>query len=112
MDKTFTSPYAPLWSKYRPAVVKMMVEARNAPQTYQLFAHEVCALAPKNKNLKFTMRVQRSKSTTNLKDSAIASDLLHTLTLSNKANELMEQHEYEFTLGRDFTLSVSIVDPS
>jgi hypothetical protein len=110
MDKTFTSPYAPLWNKYRPAVVKMMVDARSAPQTYQLFEHEVCALAPKTRNVKFTMRVQRSKSLTNLKDSVIASDLLHTLSLSNKAMELMELHAYEFTLGRDFTLSVSIVE--
>lgn len=110
MDKTFTSPYAPLWNKYRPAVLKMMVEAKNAPQTYQLFEHEVRAHAPKTKNVKFTLRTQRSKSVTSLKDSVIASDLLHALNLSNKATELMEQQSYEFTLNRDYVLSVSIIE--
>lgn len=109
MDKTFTSPYAPLWNKYRPAVLKLMVDAKTAPQEYQLFAHEVRALAPKSKSLSFTMRVQGNKPLTSIKDSVIASDLLHALTLSKKATELMEQNAYEFTLTRDFKLHVAIV---
>lgn len=109
MDKTFTSPYAPLWSKYRPAVLKLMMDAKTAPQEYQLFSHEVRALAPKGKSLGFTMRVQRNKPLTSIKDSVIASDLLHALTLSKKATELLEQDTYEFTLTRDFKLQVAIV---
>jgi hypothetical protein len=110
MDKTFTSPYAPLWNKYRPALLKLMVDAKTAPQEYQLFAHEVRSLAPKGKSLGFTMRVQHNKPLTKIKDSIIASDLLHALTLSKKATELMEQDAYEFTLSRDFKLHVAIVE--
>lgn len=110
MDKTFTSPYAPLWSKYRPVLLKLMVDAKAAPQEYQLFAHEVRALAPKGKSLGFTMRVRHNKPITSIKDSIIASDLLHALTLSKKATELMEHDAYEFTLSRDFKLQVAIVE--
>ncbi|HMV08738.1 MAG TPA: hypothetical protein PK325_12160 [Cyclobacteriaceae bacterium] len=109
MDKTFTSPYSPLWNKYRPAIVKMMIEAPNGTQTYRLFAHEVKALDPKSRSSKFTLRIENSKSIVNPKDSVIASDLFHALTLSNRASGLMQQHTFEFTLDRDFTLSVSIV---
>ncbi|MBL7835161.1 MAG: hypothetical protein JNK18_14475 [Cyclobacteriaceae bacterium] len=110
MDKTFTSPYLPLWNKYRPAVVKMMIEAHQAPQSYKLFAHEVKALDPKSRSSKFTLRTQNNKSIVTPKDSVIASDLFHALGTSNKATELMQQHTYEFVLDRDFTLSVSIVE--
>lgn len=110
MDKTFTSPFAPLWNKYRPVLLKLMVDAKTAPQEYQLFSHEVRALAPKGKSLGFTMRLQRNKSLTSLKDSIIASDLLHALTLSKKATELMENNTYEFTLSRDFKLQVAIIE--
>ena len=110
MDKTFTSTYVPLWNKYRPALLKLMVDAKTGPQEYQLFAHEVRSLAPKSKSLGFTMRVQRNKPLSSLKDSLIASDLLHTLTLSKKATELMELDIYEFTLSRDFKLHVAVVE--
>ncbi len=110
MDKTFTSPFSPLWNKYRPALLKLMVDAKTAPQEYQLFPHELRSLAPKGKSLGFTMRVQRNKPLTKIKDSIIASDLLHALTLSKKATELMEQDIYEFTLSRDFKLHVAIVE--
>lgn len=109
MDKTFTSTYTPLWNKYRPALLKLMVDAKTAPQEYQLFAHEVRSLAPKGKSLGFTMRVQHNKALTSIKDSLIASDLLHVLTLSKKATELMEQDTYEFALSRDFKLHVTVV---
>lgn len=108
MDKTFTSPFSSLWNKYRPAVVKMMTEAVNGPQTYKLFPHEVKALDQKARTFKFTLRVENSKPAATPKDSVIGSDLFYALTLSNKAKELMQQHVYEFTLDRDFTLSVSI----
>jgi hypothetical protein len=111
MDKTFTSAYAPLWSKYRPAILKLMMDAKTTPQEYQLFSHELKSIAPKaKKGLGFTMRAHRGKALTSLKDSLIASDLLHALTLSKKASELMEQDTFEFTLTRDYRLQVAIVE--
>ncbi|HET9053376.1 MAG TPA: hypothetical protein VFM90_04340 [Cyclobacteriaceae bacterium] len=110
MDKTFTSPFAPLWNKYRPVLLKLMLDAQTTPQQYQLFEHEVRSLAPKGKSLAFTLRVQHNKPLTKIKDSIIVSDLLHTLSLSKKATELMTQHTYEFTLGRDFRLHVAIIE--
>lgn len=111
MDQTFSSPYTLLWKKYRPAILKMMIDATQGPQTYQLFPHELRSITPKGKNTSFTLRAHQGKAVTKLKDSVIAQDLLFTLSTSKKATELLEQNTYEFTLNRDYALQVTLVQP-
>jgi hypothetical protein len=110
MDKTFASPYIPLWSKYRPVILKLMVDSKEAPQQYQFFSHELKSLNPKEKKaLSFTLRVFQGKAQNKIKDSVIANDLLYVLTLSQKATGLMEENTYEFTLTRDCRLEVTLI---
>ncbi len=111
MDKTFSSPYLPLWNKYRPVLLKMMVDAQANPQEYKLFMHEVKSPGVKEKKgLAFTFKAFHGKPLSTLKDSVIANDLLYVLTLSKKASELMEQHTYQFTLTRDYRLQIALAE--
>jgi hypothetical protein len=100
--------YAPLWNKYRPAILKMMLEAAAEPQTYKLMQHELVALDGKKKsNFGFSLRVSGSKAVNNIKDSELAQDLLNMLQLSRKATELTGLNTYDITLDRQLTLHVS-----
>lgn len=109
MDQLFPSSHSLLWKKYRPVILKMMLDARTAPQTYQLFAHELKANAPKGKSTSFTLLASKGKAVNNIRTSVIAQDLLGMISQSNKAVELMHDVTYEFTLGRDNVLYVSVL---
>jgi hypothetical protein len=110
MDQAFLSPYSLFWKKYRPVVVKLMADASQEPQEYQFFVHELQSITPKGKNPYFTMKLHKTKAVTPIKDVIIANDLLYALSLSKKANELMAEGTYEFSLNRDYKLRVSIVE--
>lgn len=110
MDQPFLSPYSLFWKKYRPVVLKLMIDASRAPQEYQFFVHELQSITPKGKNPYFTLRIHNSKAVTTVKDLVIAHDLLYALTLSKKANELTQEATYEFSLNRDYKLRVSVVE--
>ncbi len=102
--------YAPLWNKYRPAILKMMVDAANEPQQYKLMQHELVAMDSKKKGgFGFTLQVTRSKATNNIKTSEIAQDLLNMLQTSKKATELMGVSSYEIVLDKQFMLHVNKV---
>jgi hypothetical protein len=104
--------YAPLWSKYRPAVLKMMLAAGEQPQTYQLMQHEFTALDSRKKGgFGFSMSVAGRKATTNIKNSEVAQDLLHMLQLSRTGSELMAANMYEFSLDKQFKLHVTQLKP-
>lgn len=110
MDYTITPPYGPLWKKYRPVLVKMMLDAKNGPQQYRLFEHEIRLIVPIAKNPAFTLRAKQGKAISGTKDSLMARDLLITLQSSPKAVELMETAAYDFTLKRDYTLHIALAE--
>jgi len=85
-----------------------MLDAHTAPQTYQLFAHELKASAPKGKSTGFTLLANNNKALNKISTSAIAQDLLSMISQSKKATELMQDTTYEFTLGRDNKLRISV----
>jgi len=100
--------YTSLWSKYRPAILQLMVAAEFGPQEYRFFEHEFKALNPNEKTgVSFTMQVHQGKALNNIRTFAAAQDLLAVLSMSRKAAELMQEGRYEFTLSRKFTLSVA-----
>ena len=100
--------YTPVWHKYRPAIVKMMVDSVETPQAYKLFPHEFKALNSNQKGgFNFTLQVSKSRAVNNIKDSIIAQDLLQILQLSKKASELTEESSYEISLDKQFVLHVS-----
>ncbi len=101
--------YAPLWNKYRPVILKLMVDAATSPQQYKLAYHELQSMDNKKNGFGFSMVISGSKTVTNIKDSEIAKDLLNMLQLSPKGMELMALHSYKITLHRNFVLSVDQV---
>ena len=103
--------FGPFWSKYRPAILKMLVEAAEKPQQYRLTVHELAAMdGKKNSRFEFNLHVSGRKATNNIKNSAIAQDLLDMLQLSPKGSELISTHDYEIVLDKNFILHVSQVD--
>ena len=100
--------YNSIWNKYRPAILRMMLDAANEPQQYQLYAHEFHALSDRKRSrYSFTLRVSRGKAINNIRDSVIAHDLLNVLQLSRKATELMESDPYEIVLDGKFMLHIN-----
>lgn len=100
--------YVSLWNKYRPAILKLMVASEEGPQQYKFYGHEFKALNPKEKKgFAFTMQAANGKAVNNIKSSIVAQDLLYVLATSKKASELMGGSTYEFTLDKQFTLSVT-----
>jgi hypothetical protein len=112
MDPKFFSSmsnqvYVSLWNKYRPAILQLMMASEEGPQEYKLFGHEFKSLNPKEKGYSFTLQVHQGKALNNIKKSTTAQDLLYVLALSRKATELMGENKYEFTLDKQFNLSVT-----
>jgi len=100
--------YTPIWSKYRPAILKMMIDSDVQPQTYRLSNHEFKALNPKQKGgYTFAMQVSSGSVLSGLKDSVVAQDLWEILQLSPKAVELIASAKYEFAMDREFVLHVN-----
>jgi hypothetical protein len=107
-DSTANKPYIPLWIKYRPAILQMMVASSEAPQQYKMYAHEFKSLNPKEKGVySFTLEVTKGKAKNNIKASLVAIDLLHLLQTSRKATELMGADEFKFVLDKQFILHVT-----
>jgi hypothetical protein len=100
--------YASVWSKYRPAILKMMVDSSEAPQQYKLSDHEFRALNPKQKGgYTFTLQVANSRLSNNIKDFPVAQDLWAVLQLSRRATELIADSSYEFLMDKQFVLHVT-----
>jgi len=102
-----SKPYAPVWNKYRPAILKLMVASADEPQQYKLYSHEFKAMNPKEKGFSFTLQAFQGKAVNNIRKSPIAQDLLGILEQSKKASELMNTNTYEFTLDKHFVLRVT-----
>jgi len=100
--------YTPVWSKYRPAILKMMMDSLNAPQEYKLSAHEFRAMNAKQKGgYNFVLQVSKGKAINNIRDSVIAQELLEILQLSKKASELLDEAPYQISLDKQFVLHVT-----
>lgn len=109
-DTLQTSAFYPLWKKYRPVILKLMIDSKDGPQTYSLSKHEFTDLAPK-KNIvySFKMEIFQGKPLTPIKTSLVAQDFVAMLKQSLKANELMETITFNFELDKQFVLQVTSV---
>ncbi|MEP0985385.1 hypothetical protein [Ekhidna sp.] len=102
------SLYVLLWNKYKPVLVKLMRDSAEEPQEYQFIAHEFRDLNPKERGgHSFTLEAHRRRAQNNIKMSVVAQDLLEILIKSNTAYELMEEAMYEFTMDKQFKLTVT-----
>jgi hypothetical protein len=103
--------YLPIWSKYRPVILKLMLDSADEPQHYQLSGHEFKAMNARQKGgYNFVLQVQKGKALNNIRESQAAKELLEILQLSRKATELTEAAPYEITLDKQFVLHISKMD--
>lgn len=102
--------YLPVWSKYRPAILRLMIDSSIEPQQYKMSRHEFKAVESKQRSsCNFTLQVSKGKAINNIKDSEIAQGLLEVLLLSQKAKELSDTASYEIMMDKQFVLHVSKV---
>lgn len=102
--------YKLLWNKYRPALVKLMMDSEKEPQEYQFISHEFRDLNPKEKGgHAFTLEAHRGRPQNNIKMSVVAQDLINILAKSAKAQELMEVATYVFVMNKQFLLTITKV---
>lgn len=107
-----TELYRHIWNKYRPAILKMMVESTTSPQTYNMSAHEFTCINSRPKGgYQFNLQVANGKALNSIKESIIAQDLLFILQQSQKANELMGTGSYEISLDKKFVLHIQKLEP-
>jgi hypothetical protein len=100
--------YNALWQKYRPVILRLMVDSGAAPQQYQLSGHEITRLNPtERKGHSFALTLHKSKSVNNIRTSDIAKDLLTMLQQSKTAIDLSELATYEFIMDSKHVLRVS-----
>ncbi|MBL7857394.1 MAG: hypothetical protein JNM57_06875 [Cyclobacteriaceae bacterium] len=112
--------YTYLWSKYRPALLKLMIGSADSPQQYKFSNHEFKNINPKEKGgYSFTLKVFQGKAVNNIKASVVAQNLLEVLQQSKKASELLEASQYEFVMDKNFVLHIAklnavqeVVEPS
>ncbi|MEM6829548.1 MAG: hypothetical protein AAGA66_12120 [Bacteroidota bacterium] len=106
----FDGKYTNLWQKYRPMLLKLMVDAHESPQSYQFQKHEFSDLnGQKPSGYSFKMEVFKNEKK-NKVVSNVATDLLNTLQSSPKSEELTSENAYLFKLNNKFTLEVSRID--
>ncbi len=102
------NPYTSLWNKYRPMILKLMVDSEKDPQQYKLFSHEFKAVGIKEKTgYSFVLEVYQGKAVNKIKGSTVARDLLSVLQQSQKAFQLMNAAVYELKMDKQFMFHVT-----
>lgn len=110
--ETSQTPYSHVWHKYRPAILRLMVNAADAPQQYAFSDHEFRRMFPKNQSsLAFILYIHRSKAVNNIKTSPLAHALLGVLQQSKTADKLTEDSTYELMLDERFVFHVRKNEP-
>ena len=108
-DNIVTKEFYPIWKKYKPVILKMMIDSSDGnQQEYKLSKHEFTDVnSRKNASCSFKLEVYKGKSTKLTKSSVIATDLITMLKQSAKATELMNEKIYNISLDSSFTLLVN-----
>jgi hypothetical protein len=111
--ETLQTSYIHIWHKYRPVILRLMVNARETAQQYVFSGHEFKRVAPSYRGgLAFILYFHRSKALNNIKTSTLAKELLEILQQSQTAIKLAENSTFEFMLDRHFVFHVRKNDAS
>ena len=103
-----STEYNHIWHKYRPVILRMMIDANSGPQRYSFADHEFLRTNPKSKSaMAFILYMHGSKALNNIRTSPLAHSLLSTLRQSKTAMELTEHSTYELMLDKKFVLHVT-----
>lgn len=105
---SYDGKYVWIWEKYRPVILKLMIDSSSSTQEYQFSSHEF-----KDSNNKrdtgyaFKLTVHQGRSQNDIKKSLIAQDLLHVLRCSTTGEDLMQKATYQFDFDKHFKLCVT-----
>ena len=110
-ETTVTKEFFPIWKKYRPVILKLMIDSlEGTAQSYQFSKHEFSDVnTRKNAVFSFKMETHKGRVLHPKKASVVASDLLALLKQSAKAIELMDASVFTFVLDAQFNLTISSV---
>ena len=96
-----------IWHKYRPVILRLMVNARDASQRYLFSNCDFKTVVPTSRSsLAFILYFHRSKALNNIKTSSLAQALLGILKQSKTAIRLSEDSTYELMLDEHFMFHV------
>lgn len=102
-----TKTYTGLWNKYRPVILKMMIDSGNGAQSYQLSGHEFLAFNQMKKaTYTFSLAVAKGRVVSGARDSIVAQDLWEILQMSPKATELIANGGFNFSMDKQFVFHV------
>lgn len=105
---SYEGKYTHLWQKYRPMILKLMVDAETEPQIYKFQSHEFSDLNnDKPTGYSFKLEVYKNEKQNKI-SSSVAADLLSILQSSAKSDQLTAEKKYLFRLDSKFRLEVSI----
>lgn len=100
--------YAHVWSKYKPVIVKMMVDSSEKEQEYQLSNHEFVDVNPKRvTGYSFDIEISKGRILVEPKGNLLLKDFMYVLKKSEKANVLMETRNFNVALSKDFKLTIT-----
>lgn len=99
--------YVSLWSKYRPAILKLMVDSASEPQQYKFFKHEFSSLDTKDKAYDFTLKLIDGKAEGATKITNTAKDLFDVLNQSEKGRGLINEYNFTISMDKKFILQIS-----
>ena len=99
--------YSFIWNKYRPAILKLMVDSAEGPQEYQFSKHEFHNVNAKEKGgYAFNMVVHKGKAISDIRNSTLAKDLLVIIQQSKRALEMIDEKAYEMSLDKSFMFRI------
>ena len=102
-----TTDYGYIWHKYRPVILKLMIDAAQGPQEYRFSEHEFRRINPRQKSgFAFILFIHKCKAINNIAGSVLANDLLTILKQSKTAIELTDKSTYEIMLDKKFVLRI------
>ncbi|HZY80353.1 MAG TPA: hypothetical protein VFE50_12575 [Cyclobacteriaceae bacterium] len=100
--------FASFWSKYRPAILKMMQGSLNEWQEYQFMKHELNTVEKKPKGgFNFRVIISMSKASLDSSNSEIAKDFIDMLRLSQTGSDLIATNRYEIVLEKNQMLRIN-----
>lgn len=96
-----------LWRKYRPVVLRLMMDAEEDSQRYVFSSDEFRKMFPKSRRkLAFILYFHRSRALNNIKASILAQSLIDVLRLSKTSASLCNDATFEFILDENFVFHV------
>ena len=96
-----------LWRKYRPVVLRLMMDAKEDSQQYVFSSDEFRKMFPKSsRKLAFILYLHRSRALNNIKSSVLAQSLVDVLRQSKTSASLCNDATFEFVLDEQFIFHV------